>query len=377
MNAEASTTTPAETAPDRLTRVRELQAFALERLPSLQLGDGAFCHEVAPESGMRPTGRSLRNTLIVLVGLMRLEEYDIDHPFHTGGLRSRLLSELASEELTAGDVGLFLWAESRGNGRATGELLAALARRLPAEDPFCKIETREVAWILNGLVEAATRGESAVGEELLGSARRELLVTRQAPTGMLFHIRKGTRKRLPHFGDQIYSALALSQLARDRDDDDAREAARRLGDRIVATQMEDGGWPWICDPVRGNVIEPYELHSVYQDSVAMIGLHGVSQATGNDSYRAAAARGLDWNYGGNPLGVEMFDRDARVIYRSLRRRHAGRRARQAQSVARAFTSRTSRAAKPSELEVDRSMRPYHLGWLLEAWAGREELALSG
>jgi hypothetical protein len=23
------------------------------------------------------------------------------------------------------------------------------------------------------------------------------------------------------------------------------------------------------------------------------------------------------------------------------------------------------------------MRPYHLGWLLEAWAGREELARAG
>jgi hypothetical protein len=193
---------------------------------------------------------------------------------------------------------------------------------------------------------------------------------------MLFHVRKGSRKRLSTFGDQIYSALALSQLARDRDDDEARETARSLGDRIVATQMDDGAWPWMSDPVRGSVIEPYELYSVYQDSVAMIGLHGVSQATGDDAYRAAAARGLDWNYASNPLGVEMFDREAGVIYRSVRRRHAGRRARQAQSVARAFTSGSARPAKPSELEVDRSMRPYHLGWLLEAWAGREELALS-
>jgi len=376
MMAEASTTTPAATTPDRLSRVRELAAFALERLPSLQLGDGAFCQEVAPESGMRPTGRSLRNTLIVLVGLMRAEDNDIEHPFHTGGLRSRLLSELASEELTAGDIGLFLWAESRGDGRATGELLAALARRLPAEDPFCRLETMEVGWILTGLVEAATRNESAVGEELLGAARRELLGIRPAASGLLFHLRKGARKRLPHFGDQIHGALALSQLARDRDDADARDAARRLGDRIVATQMDDGGWPWICDPVRGKVVEPYDLFSVHQDSLAMIGLHGVSQATDDDSYRAAAARGLDWNYGDNPLGIAMLDREAGVIHRSIRRRPGSRRARQAGSLARAMTRNSPRLAKPAELEVDRSMRPHHLGWLLEAWAGREELALS-
>ena len=376
MNAEAPTTTPDPTAPDRLGRVRELQSFALERLPSLQLGDGAFCHEVSAESGWRPTGRSLRYTLIVLVGLLRAEDNDIDHPFHTGGLRSRLLSELASEELTAGDIGLFLWAESRGDGRAMGELLAALARRLPAEDPFCKLETFEVAWILTGLAEAATRGESATGEELLGAARRELLEVRQVASGLMIHLRTGPRKRLPHFADQIHSALALSQLARDRDDADAREGARRVADRIVATQLDDGGWPWICDPVRGRVVEPYELYSVHQDALAMIGLHGVSQATGDDSYRAAAARGLDWLYGENQLGIAMFDREAGAIYRSIRRRQSGRRFRQAGSAARALTNSAPRSPKPAELEVNRSMRPFHLGWLLEAWAGREELALS-
>ena len=72
----------------------------------------------------------------------------------------------------------------------------------------------------------------------------------------------------------------------------------------------------------------------------------------------------------------MFDRDAKVVYRAIRRRHSGRKVRQAGSVTRALVRSSPRLAKPSELEVDRSMRPLHLGWVLEAWAGREELALS-
>jgi hypothetical protein len=70
----------------------------------------------------------------------------------------------------------------------------------------------------------------------------------------------------------------------------------------------------------------------------------------------------------------MFDSEAGMIFRSIRRKQRFARAHQARNAAASYLHAAPRLAAPEELEVNRSMRPYHLGWLLEAWAGREHLA---
>jgi len=362
---------------ERIARVRELEAFSLERLPSLQLADGSFCHEVVSGSSA-PQGRSLRYTLIVLIGLLRASEHGLDPPVHLGALRTRVLNELGSDQLSAGDVGLALWAESRADGAAIGDLIGALGRRLAtSRNGLETLMTMELAWIVQGLVECESRGAMGVGEGILEEARNQLVEARRPGDALLAHTAKGARKRFPHFADQIYGLLALSQLARAREDDGARDATAKLATQLCELQMANGGWPWIYDPVRGTVVEPYEIYSIHQDAMAMMGLHGAAQATGEERFRAAAVRGLDWDFGANELGAQMYDRDARMIYRSIRRKQRFHRALQARNAAAAYVGAKPRAAEPGALELNRSMRPYHLGWILEAWAGREELAGGG
>ena len=50
------------------------------------------------------------------------------------------------------------------------------------------------------------------------------------------------------------------------------------------------------------------------------------------------------------------------------------RVQQGRTAARTYLGSKGRYASPEDLEVNRTMRPYHLGWILEAWSGREELA---
>ena len=60
-----------------------------------------------------------------------------------------------------------------------------------------------------------------------------------------------------------------------------------IGDLLLQNQMPNGAWPWIYDPIRGTVVEPYELYSVHQDSMAMIGMHGFgASAPSKDLMRA-------------------------------------------------------------------------------------------
>ena len=167
---------------DRVARVRELERFALARLPSLQLGDGVFCHHV--EAGEpRPQGRSLRYTLIVLLGLLRAEEHGLETGFHLGALRSRLLSELGSEELSSGDMGLALWAESRAGGDAAPELVAALRSRLD-EGGLDGVISMEVAWIVIGLTEAGARGVASAAASRSSPPRASSSSPRGAATAV-------------------------------------------------------------------------------------------------------------------------------------------------------------------------------------------------
>ena len=70
----------------------------------------------------------------------------------------------------------------------------------------------------------------------------------------------------------------------------------------------------------------------------------------------------------------MFDPGAGMIYRSIRRTQRFARVGQARNAVAAYAHAKPRLAPASRLEVNRTMRPYHLGWILEAWAGKEELA---
>ena len=355
-----------------MQQVRELESFALRRLPSMQLADGVFCTEL--RTGQRgPEGRSLRHTLVVLLGLLRAEEHDFEHALHLGALRSRVLSEIGSEELTAGDLGLGLWGESRAGAGAVGELVATLRARL-GRGVLEALPSAEVGWLITGLTEAGARSDLGEGEAILGQCRAQLLEERRPRGGLVTHATRRPGKRLPSFADQAFALLALTQLSRIRDDREACEAARTIGELLLENQMPNGAWPLLYDPGRGSVVEPYELRSVHQDALAMIAMHGLTEATQEPRFRDVAVRGLDWVSGANELGAEMLDTDADLIYESIRRKQRFPRAQQVRNAAAAYLRASPRPAEPAELEIERVMRADHLGWLLEAWAGREHLA---
>jgi hypothetical protein len=343
------------------SRERELLAFALERLPSMRLADGALCHEVeAP--GLEPSGRSLRYTLIALLGLLRAREAGLATPVDPAELKALLLRELDSPELTAGDLGLLLWADARSGGEAA----AAVRRRLERLSPprgTPAMEGLEVSWLVLGHLHAG-------GERDLATALERQLARAQTPSGLFLHTETGRRARFPNFATQIYGVLALAEVARRRDDPAALAGARRAADRLLELQRPNGGWPWILDARGGRVVEPFEVYSVHQDAMAPMALGALSLATADARYEAAARRGLEWVFGRNELGAPMLDREAGIVHRSIRRRRPWDRAALYANAATAALGRPLLARARGPLEVNRTDRPYHLGWVLEAWAGR-------
>jgi hypothetical protein len=353
-------------SPDRAAQVSELVEFALERLPSMQLADGSFCHEVV-RGDPAPRGRSLRYTLIVLLGLLRAEGAGREHGMDTEALRRLALEELGA--LGAAEHGLLLWAEARTGGGDAERVAAGLARAVEAEGGWAALEGLALSWAAIGLTEAAAARSGEV--EAMRDAALGQLVRNQAPSGLLGHHGAGWRARFPNFATQVYGVLALATAALRRGEEGALAPARAVADRLLELQRPDGGWPWLFDVRRGTVVEPFEVYATHQDGMAPMALLALSEAGGDSRYRDAALSGLDWIWGRNELSTPMLDRGEGMLYRSIMRRPPLDRVVLYANTLGSYGGWPPLARTRGPLVVNRTDRPYHLGWILEAWCGRE------
>jgi hypothetical protein len=349
----------------RAEEIRALVRLALAGLERMRLGDGTYCLEVV--AGVRdPVGRSLRYSLMCEIGLVAARRAGYDAA--PAGASAALLEEVDSPELKPGDLGLYLWLDALSGGPNQSRLLEKLTRRLDAHGGLREREGLELAWIVHGL--ALAGGSAALFHEAL-----DVLLGNQSESGLFAHYGDGRRRsRFPNFATQIYAVLALAAVAKLGLDDRAAQAATRAADRLLALQRGNGGWPWLYDTETGRVVEPYEIYSVHQHAMGPMGMLKLAEATGDARYVAATGQGLQWIYGENELGRTMVDDERRVVYRSIRRR--GATARIATAANAATSTLVRRPLWPQQLgriELNDTCRPYELGWLLEAWCGREHV----
>jgi hypothetical protein len=337
----------------------------------MQLPSGLFAYELA-KGATEPTGRSLRYTVMTEIGLRRATAAGIEHPFDLDRINEASLGELGSPELKPGDFGLLLWADALAEGGRSDELERMLGGSLQRPGGLAAREGMEVAWIVQGLALQGRRGP------VLEQALEVLLGANMARSGLLYHFGPGNRRRrFPNFATQIYGVLALATAARLELDERALPAARRLADRLLELQLADGGWPWLFDAERGTVVERYEVYSVHQHGMAPMALLELGGVSGDPRLAEASSRGVDWLHGRNDLGLEFADEEERLIYRSIRRKAPWDRIAIAANLAGSALIGRPVLAGPRALELHAVGRPYELGWLLEAWAGREALYVAG
>jgi hypothetical protein len=279
-------------------------------------------------------------------------------------------------ELGVGDLGLLLWADVRMDDMsAATATLADLEGLSASASALAPLEGMEAAWFVIGAVAAHAAGLPAgtVVERSVDELRRR----RSSRTGLFRH--HGTerlRARLPNFATQIYSLLALAETARHELADDALDHAARLADVLIGSRDGHHGWPWLFDSERGGVVERYEVYSVHQDAMAPMALLALAEVTGERGYIDAAVEGLRWGFGQNELGFNFYDRGNLFAHRSIRRRGPGRRVGLYGNTALSLARLPARI-DPRALEINATCRPYHLGWILEAWSGRESLLAGG
>ncbi len=348
------------------TSSNNLVNLALKTLPRMLVAEAnMFCgelhkHNLTPAYDHK---RSARYTIMSLLGLARARasKHNVDIDIEA------IYQDLDSYQnmLSPGDLGLQLWLDHRLGSSCAEAILNRLRNVLRSSD-WHKIDTMELAWVLTGLTQHNYKSGQE-GDEMTDSLVRYLLGNRSASCGLFYHLGNGMRRRFPNFASQIYTIHALSMRARLAADKRSGERAIVAAQRLSSLQRANGGWPWLYDADRGEVVEPFEIYSVHQDAMAPMAFHELYAATGVDS-KEIVNRGLKWLYGENELGTDMIDGNKGLIYRSIRRKSIQARA---SLYLRTLVSVTGISLhtepRPSSLEINLTCRPYHLGWILEAW----------
>ena len=359
----------------RNIKLNDLTALALSGLGKMFDSEKQlFCFRLKPSQGrLAREAVSARYTIISLIGLHRLEQ---------AGSKSAIQARLVFDSLMRnsscadnfGDLGLILWLCSLARPEQLEEVYFTSNVRDALTDLRAARErkTMELAWFLSGLAHAASvKGQRTPGLGDLAVKTYELLKENRGTSGTFGHLAtEGTlagvlRGHIGSFADQVYPIYALARFAEVFHVPAALGLARRCAEAICRTQGPLGQWWWHYDARTAEVLQYYPVYSVHQHGMAPMALFALSEAAQVD-FSEPAYKGLNWIARNNELDMDLRDGSAGVVWRSIGyRKSFGKYLEKVLSFARFSAGR-----RTDGFEINYECRPYELGWLAYAFAGR-------
>ncbi len=358
-------------AQDVLDSIDAIAFDGLARMFDRNTGMFVFRVRRIASGAVLQEGISARYTAISLIGLAHVAPEKAAAVLH-GRSRQDGCSTLIDHVATSsnlGDVALSLLAAAM-TGAPTAPLLDRLAALQPAERTY---PTVELAWTLLALCAPACVDVMP----LRHSVARRLMNSFGSSSKLFPHLvgaQPSARSHVCCFADLVYSIQALSAYAAVTRHDEPLDIAVECARHLCSLQGEDGQWWWHYDYRTGEVLERYPVYAIHQDAMGPMALFAVRDAGGPD-FTAAVTRGLEWLGSAPELdGASLIDLDRRVVWRKVARREPRKVARYLQ----ATLSRVRPSWRVPAIDllfppgaIDYEDRPYHLGWYLYAWAGRE------
>jgi hypothetical protein len=325
------------------------------------------------ESGMRREGLSHRYTMMTLLGLHRYERSGRRSPVEIAPVLNALLRDTGWIS-TAGDLGLLLWTCAE----LVPERLPDVYREVGAQGALTRFidgrrgHTMEVAWYLTGIANCYLAGHGdlpGLAEQVV--AARQILEANCGTSGVYGHLSRNkswaglVRGKIGTFADQVYPTIAFARLSQALQDDKARQMALCTAERMCELQGPLGEWCWHYHSVGGNVVSRYPVYSVHQHAMGPMMLFAASEATGCE-FNHAIYEGLAWISGDNELHRDFVEPSLGLVWRSV---YLDSMDAYADAALRLLRLRSG-TADARRLKVRYECRPYELGWLLYAFAGR-------
>jgi hypothetical protein len=353
------------------TRVAPLVQLAIRGLEAMYDEEKAlFCHRLKQTRVANvKEGISQRYTVMTLLGLLRAEAAGYRSPIDISATIDALYRNTEWVD-NIGDLGLLLWLSSVSSRKldsfyATFDLAKAL-RNYPDSR---KRLTMELAWFLTGLTHAS-RAEQKRPPYLESLARQTyaLLQSNQGKDGLFGHMARwnslagAVRGHVGSFADQVYPIIALAHFGEAFGVKEALQNSLQCANTICNLQGPLGQWWWHYDSTTGRVAGHYPVYSVHQHAMAPMALFAAQDAC-NADFREQIYKGLEWIGGANELRQSLEDKSASLVWRCIRpQKSTSSRGRLAALVGQETTG---------TLQILHECRPYELGWLLYAFAGRE------
>lgn len=235
----------------------------------------------------------------------------------------------------------------------------------------------ELGWIVQACTLAIKERadmESSL-QPLIDETRKRLGMLFE-PKANLFrrHDRKGFARafsrRVACFADQVYPILALSTYGDCFDDTQSVDIATRTVAKICELQGTLGQWWWHYDTHRGTVCEEYPVFSVHQDAMAPMAILASDRLSGHD-HSEEIELGMRWLFEKNELDKNMVLNESGIVLRDIEKREPEKASRNLRALLCVSGLRPLHylAGKCyTGFHVNYECRPYHLGWILYAWA---------
>lgn len=326
------------------------------------------------DDGMTRERLSPRYTMMTLLGLNRYERSGRRSPMAIASVLESLLDDTGWISST-GDLGLLLWACAE----LIPERLPEVYQDVRAQDALARFSdgrqgcTMEVAWYLTGLASCYLVGRADLpGLAEQASASRHILERNCGAAGIYGHRSETTsltgyvRGRIGSFADQVYPTIAFARLSQVLRDEKARQMALCTAKKMCELQAPLGEWCWQYDSVSGRVVSRYPVYSVHQHAMGPMMLFAAGEATGRD-FGHEILKGLAWIRGNNELHRDFVEPSLGLVWRCI---HLDSLDTYTDAALRSLRLRRG-TADASRLKVRYECRPYELGWLLYAWAGKE------